>query len=216
MNTIFKRSIELNKKIEKFLDVISNSLLLFDKAVRAYLSDEPIVYEEIQARISYLETEADQLGSDIKISLYRFMLLPDARADVLSLIKSLDNIIDITEEITKDFHIQHPEFPASLNNDILELTRNTIASADSLLLAVRSFFSEAHLVSSHINHINFYEHEADLLENKINNAIFNGNLITRLAEKLQLKHFVSKITSISDESELIGEKLAIFNIKREI
>jgi predicted phosphate transport protein (TIGR00153 family) len=144
------------------------------------------------------------------------MLLPDTRADVLSLIKSLDNIIDLTEEITKEFNIQKPSFPSSLNLDLSELTSNSLKSADALLSAVRSFFSQVHLVTAHINHVNFYEHEADLLEYKINDEIFNGEIVTELAHKLQLKDFVSKISSISDEAELIGEKLAIFTIKREI
>ena len=202
-------------KIEKFLDIISNSLLLFEKEIISYLSEDHDTFEEILERISLLESEADELENEIKITLYKFMLLPDARADVLSLIKSLDNIIDATEEITKDFFIQKPNFPIVLHQSILDLTSNTIKSADSLILATRAFFREVHLVSSHINKINFYEHEADILEDKINNTIFNDN-ITDLAEKLQLKDFICKIARISDESEKIGEKLTIFTIKREI
>ncbi len=62
----------------------------------------------------------------------------------------------------------------------------------------------------------FYEHEADILEEKVNRIIFAGNHCTELAEKLQLKDFVNEIASISDEAENIGEKLTIFAIKREI
>jgi len=203
-------------KIEKFLDTISDSLLLFEKEMGAYLSEDNDTFDEIYERICTLETEADNLGTEIKITLYKFLLLPDARADVLSLIKSLDNIIDITEEVTKDFHIEKPKFPQILHKPIHELTKNSIESANALLLATRAFFGEAHLVSSYISKINFYEHEADILEDKINNTIFNEDLITDLAEKLQLKSFITKIASISDESENIGEKLTIFAIKREI
>jgi len=216
MNSIFKKSIELNDKIEKFLDTISNSLLLFEKFIKAYLTNDFITAEEVFERIAYLETEADNLETDIKTTLYKFMLLPDARADVLSLVKSLDNIIDAAEAITKDFLIQKPCFPEPLHKELLDLTTNTLKSADNLLLATRAFFSEAHLVSSYINHINFYEHEADILEEKVNRIIFAGNHCTELAEKLQLKDFVNEIASISDEAENIGEKLTIFAIKREI
>ncbi len=54
------------------------------------------------------------------------MLLPDARADVLSLVKSLDNIIDATEAITKDFLIQKPCFPEPYHKDLLHLTTNSL------------------------------------------------------------------------------------------
>jgi len=148
--------------------------------------------------------------------LYKFMLLPDIRADVLSLVKSLDNIIDATEAITKDYHIQHPKFPKEIHQDILELTRNSVSSADSLLLASRAFLNEVHLASAHINKVKFYEHETDIIEDKINNAIFNGDIVSELAEKILLKRLVSKIAGISDEAEIIGDKLTIFTIKREI
>lgn len=216
MSSIFKKSIELNLKIEKFLDIISNSLLLFEKEIRSYLSEDHKTFIETLERIETLESEADELETDIKITLYKFLLLPDVRADVLSLIKSLDNIIDATEEITKDFAIQKPKFPIELSQSLLELTSNSIKSADYLILATKAFFNEVHLVSSYINKINFYEHEADEMEDKMNTTIFNGHLVSDLAEKLQLKDFISKIAGISDESELIGEKLTIFTIKREI
>lgn len=216
MSTVFKKSIELNMKIEKFLDIISNSLLLFEKVIGAYLKEDVPSFIETLERITSLESEADELETDIKITLYKFMLIPDARADVLSLIKSLDDIIDATEEITKEFCIQKPDFPEKLHAEILDLTSNTIKAADSLILAARAFFNEVHLVSPYINKINFYEHEADIIEDKMNDTIFNGNLVTDLAKKIHLTNFISKIAGISDESERIGEKLTIFTIKREI
>ncbi len=216
MSSIFKKSIELNMKIEKFLDTISQSLLLLQKAITSYLAEDYEAFYETYSRIRTAESEADKLEVDIKTTLYRFLLLPDTRADVLSLIKSLDNIIDDTEEIAKELHIQKPKFPKVLNPQILDLTANTIKSADFLLLATRDFFGELHLASSHLSKIKFYEHEADLLEEKINYSLFNDDLTDELAEKRQLKYFISMISGISDESEFIGDKLSIFIIKREI
>jgi predicted phosphate transport protein (TIGR00153 family) len=216
MNSIFKKSIELNLKIEKFLNIISDALLLFEKEINSYLSDDSTTFSETFNRISKLESEADELEIDIKTSLYKYMLLPDARADVLSLIKSLDDIIDSTEEITKEFYIQKPQFPESFHKEILELTSNSIKSADSLLLAARAFFNEAHLVTSYISKVNFYEHEADILEDNMNMKLFNEDIVPGLAEKLQLKNFICEIAGISDTAEIIGEKLTIFAIKREI
>lgn len=216
MKSIFKQSIELNMKIEKFLALISDSLLLFEKEISTYLLGNHTSFGDTFKRISDLETEADALEIEIKTSLYKYMLLPNTRADVLSLIKSLDDIIDATEEITKAFFIQKPVIPKALHNDLLDLTKNSVSSAESLLHATRAFFNEAHLVSSYVNKINFYEHEADLIEDQINMKVFNDTIVSDLAEKLQLNSFVSKIASISDQSEVIGEKLTIFEIKREI
>jgi len=216
MNSFFNKSIELNMKIEKFLDTISNSLMLFEKSMRLYLEGDTETYQDHMKRICELETEADDLETEIKVSLYKFMLLPDTRADVLSLVKSLDNIIDQIEAITKDYHIQKPQFPEEMHKEILEMTRSSVQSAESLLLATRSFFNEVHLVTAHTSKIKFFEHEADLVEDKINDQIFNSGLITDMACKMQLKRFISKIAGIADEAEVIGDKLTIFTIKREI
>lgn len=216
MKSIFKQSVELNMKIDKFLSLISDSLLLFEKEISTYLLENETTFDETFKRISLLETEADLLENEIKTSLYKYMLLPDTRADVLSLIKSLDDIIDSTEEITKEFYIQQPIIPKALHHELIDLTKNSISSAESLLHATRAFFNEAHLVSSYVNKINFYEHEADIIEDRINTKIFDNSITSDLAEKLQLKSFVCKIASISDIAEIIGEKLSIFAIKREI
>lgn len=216
MNSFFKKSVELNMKIEKFIDTISNGLIVFDKAMRFYLEGDMETYCKHVQRVCDLESEADELEIEIKVTLYKFLLLPDTRADVLSLVKSLDDIIDSVEEIVKDYNIQKPMFPKEMHRDIEELTKNSIQSAESLLLAARTFFNEVHLVSAHINKVKFFEHEADLVEDKINDQIYNSGLVEDLAEKMQLKRLISKIAGIADTAEVIGDKLTIFTIKREI
>jgi predicted phosphate transport protein (TIGR00153 family) len=216
MNTIFKKSVELNMKIEKFLDTISNSLLLFEQQVDLYLAGDFEAFCASLKRIESLESEADELETEIKITLYKFMLLPDARADVLSLIKSLDDIIDEIEEISKDVKIQRPVFPQSVHSDIKNLASNTVKTSESLLLAARSFFTEVHLVSSYVNKVKFYEHETDILEDGITDHLFNDGIVEGLAEKMQLKDFICKIANISDMAEQTADKLTIFTIKREI
>lgn len=216
MNTIFNKSIELNSKIEKFLNTISDALTLFEKEILAYLENDDEAFRDTFNRICALESQADQLESDIKTMLYKYLLLPDTRADVLSLIKSLDNIIDATEETAKEFWIQKPVFPECLVKDLKALTNNSIKAAEALLFAVRAFFNEMHLVNAHTSKTLFYEHETDVLEDKINDQIFNGQILETLAEKMQLKFFVNQISDISDEAEIISEKITIFTIKREI
>ena len=216
MKSVFKKSIELNTKIEQFIDTISDGLMLLEKLIGNYLAGDHDTFKETIERICALESDADAIGKEIKVSLYTFMLIPDARADVISLVKSLDNIIDITEEIAKDIYMQKPDFPVQVKKELMDLTKNTILSAEQLLLATRAFFNEAHLATSHINKIVFYEHEADILQDKLVDMLFNGSIVTKLSVKMHLKGFVDKIASISDEAELIGEKLTVFTVKREI
>jgi len=216
MQTIFKKSMDLNQKIEEFLNVISKSLLLFDKMIKSYLDQDYEDFEETIQRIQTYESKADALETEIKVNLYKFLLLPDVRADLLSLIKSLDNIIDMTEEISKDFLNEKPKLPESLHKKIIQLTQASIQSSEAIISATRAFLGELHLVNDHINKVKFYEHEADILEDKIVYSVFNDHLFESLAEKMQIKAFINKVSDIADECEQIADKLTIFTIKREI
>ncbi len=216
MQSVLKKSVELNSTIQAYLNLIANGLLLFEKVIGSYLSDENAVFKKTLKQIYESETKADELEEEIKTSLYRFLLLPDARADVLSLIKSLDDIIDSIEEIAKELYIQKPHFPEELNEDIQALTKQTAKTAKSLLKASSAFFNEVHLVPTYIGEVKFFEHEVDIIQDRISKEIFRGDLVPEHSEKMQLKIFIDKIAEIADEVENISAKLTIFTIKREI
>lgn len=216
MKAFFKKSIELNQMIENFQSIISESLLLFEKAIQYYLDKDQENFYNTYIRITSLESEADALEIDIKVNLYKYLLIPDARADVLSIIKSLDNIIDEAEETIKEFYIQQPVIPECIHKKIHALTKESIQSAEMVVNATRAFFNDLHMVNSYVSKVKFFEHEADLLEDQLNQSIFKEDVTHDLAHKIQLKFFINKIADLSDEAELISEKLTIFAIKREI
>jgi len=216
MNSFFKKSVDLNLKIENFLEIISDISLLFDQVINDYLDEKVNKYEEKINKIIKLESDADQLEREIKIMLYKYTLVPNIRGDILSLIKDLDNISDLIEETSKDFLIQKPEFPEKLHEEIKKMCEETIKCVDELRYATRSFFNEVHLINDHISKIKFYEHSIDEIQDDINKKIFNGSIVNELSRKIQLKNFISSIGDISDEAQQISDKLAIFSIKREI
>jgi hypothetical protein len=216
MNSFFKKSVELNLKIENFLEIISDTSLLFDQVVNDYLDNNFDKYEKKIKKIISLESEADTLEREIKIMLYKYTLVPNLRGDILSLIKDLDNISDLIEETSKDFLVQKPIFPKTLHNEIKKMCEETVKCVDELRYATRSFFNEVHLINDHISKIKFHEHSIDEIEDDINTKIFNNSIVDSLAEKLQLKNFILKIGNVSDEAQRISDKLAIFSIKREI
>jgi len=216
MNSFFKKSVELNLKIENFIDIISDISLLFDQVINDYLDEDFDKYENKIIRIIKLESEADTLEREIKIMLYKYTLVPNLRGDILSLIKDLDDISDMIEDTSKDFLVQKPKFPKILHKEIKKMCDETIKCVDELRYATRSFFNEVHLINDHISKIKFHEHSIDEIEDDINTKIFNDKIIDSLAEKMQLKEFITKIGNVSDEAQRISDKLAIFSIKREI
>lgn len=216
MSSVFRKSLDLNLKIEKFFSVISDGLSLFEKFMKDYFLGDLEGYNATFGRIKELEKVADGLEREITISLYQFMLLPDTRADVLTLIKSLDNIIDRVEETSKEIKVEKPVFPEAMHAETLKLVEQVNLSAEALLMAMRSFFNAVHLVGANINKVSFYEHESDLVEQRLLDIIFNGDICKDLAEKLYLKSYVLKIAWIADEAENIGNLLEVYTVKREV
>lgn len=215
MKSFFKKSVELNNHIDEYLNIISISSLEFEKFINLYLEDKSEEAHEKVKHIDRLESEADHLQKLIKSNLYKYMLIPDARADVLSLVKNLDNICDLYEEIAIEMSIEKPHLKQSIHPLIIDIVKNTTMCVDELLNAMKSYFNEIHLVNKYINKVNYHEHEIDLYERKILSIIFNGEKYTHLYEKMYTKQYIKKIVNISDEAEYISEKLTIASIKRE-
>jgi len=112
--------------------------------------------------------------------------------------------------------LKKPEIPEFLKEDFLELTELSYKAMEELSKAARAFFTELKLVTTYVNKVHFYEHEADKVEKILKRKIFNNEKITDLATKISLRYYAEKIALVSDESEKVAERLAIYAIKRRI
>ncbi len=80
----FRRTRELENEIDAFLDKLSESGLVFKRAVQIYLDEgaSPGFDEKLQA-VNRMESEADNLRRSIVTQLYTQTLIPESRGDVL-------------------------------------------------------------------------------------------------------------------------------------
>jgi uncharacterized protein Yka (UPF0111/DUF47 family) len=69
-------------------------------------------------------------------------------------------------------------------------------------------------VKDHIHKVNFYEAAADKIADRLKRRIFASDI--ELARKNQLRFFVKNVESLSDLSEDVSERLAIYTIKRSL
>ncbi len=88
------------------------------------------------------------------------------------------------------------------------------AAVESLVLACRAFFRNVEAVGDHMHKVMFYEKEADKVSTKLKRAIFASDL--PLSRKAQLRNFVEHIDNLADRSEDVGDRLAIYTIKRTV
>ncbi len=216
MKKIMGKSKELQIKINEYLDIVNKSVLVFKRDVSRYIKKDFTGFEKNLHEIQELENMADNYQKDIKYKLYQYMLIPESRGDVLELLESIDNVVDLAKKVLIQLSIEMPKIPEMIENDFLELTDQSVMAVDTLVKAVRAFFEEIAQVNNYVNKVHFYEHEADKIEESLKRKIFNMEEIKDLSQKIHLRDFSERIALLSDEAETISEIISVATIKRSI
>lgn len=212
---LFGRTKELERQVDEFLDVLADSALTFRKAIHIYLkSGASTDFMEKVEQIVELETRGDHLTNSVELEMYRETLIPDARGDVLSLLESLDAIINAFKGVLWYFATETPAIPDDLKPRYDELSELTCVSVESLVVASRSFFRDPQSVKDHLHKVRYHEKEADKIVTNLRRDIFGRDV--GLAEKIHLRFFAERIVWISDMAEDVADDLAIYAIKRSI
>lgn len=216
MNSIFSRTKDLQASMDSYIDRVEKAALIMMEGLKAYMNNKFDRFDEYTSELSDLESKADTLRRDIKYKIYTYMLIPESRGDVLGVLETLDDVIDRTEKVMEDFSIEKPEIPKIMKEDFLDLIELSYKAMYELAKGARAFFTELKLVNDYVNKVHFYEHEADKVEKALKKKIFSSGEITDLARRNTLRYYTEKIALISDESESVAERLAIYAIKRRI
>lgn len=211
---LFSKSASLERKIDEFLDLVSDSGLHFKEGIRYYLSKRFDDFEERLKVVRDLEHRADDLRRDIETQLYTHTLIPESRGDVLGLLENMDYVIDRIKATLLEFSVERPKIPAEFNQDYQELTDYATEAAEAVTSATRAFFRDINAVRDHINKVRFYEKEADKTAEKLKRKAFNTDM--ELSLKFHLRYFASHIDTIADDAQNVADRLAIYTIKRSM
>ncbi len=216
MNLFFQRARKVEGNIDKYLDNISKAILTFEQGIKEYFAGNFNLFEDKFKEATKLESDSDELRRDIKYTLYRELLIPDARGDVLGLLETLDDVIDVTEEVLREFSIEKPVTLEDFKEDFLSLTEKSVKSAQELVSASRAFFREISHVHDYITQVHYWEHEADKVEERIKRSAFGSEKIEKLSFKVQVRYFAERISFLADTAEAVAERLDVYTIKRSI
>lgn len=217
MNNLFSsKSKELQVIISQYIDIVERSALVFQEGIRAYINWKEERFDDYYKSMIELENKADDLRHDFKFKLYSYMLIPESRGDVLGIVETLDDVVDVCKKVLEELSIEQPDIPTDLRPGYLELADLSTKTILELTKATRAFFTEIKLVENYINKVHFYEHEADKLEEIIKRKIFNHKDIAYLSVKMHLRFFVDKISLPSDMAESVAERLSVYVIKRRM
>lgn len=214
MAILFKATKQLENEIDAFLDTISDGTLVFKQGVQYYLLEKKSEFSDQLKSIYLLEERADNLRRTIENKLYSHSLIPEHRGDVLGLLETLDDVIDMGKETLSQFDIETPQIPSQLNDLYFELAEKAVESSEAMVKAVRAFFKDINQVKDHLHKVYFYEKEADKLAERLKRLIFALDI--HLSHKIHLRYFALHIDQIADRAETVADHLSIYTIKRSL
>jgi len=210
------KSKQLEADIDSYLDRVNTAGLVFLEGIKAYIEGRTDYFERKFKEVSDIESEADAKRREIKQKLYTYMLIPEARGDVLGLLETIDDIVDICEKVLEQISIETPEIPVFLKSDFVKLAELSTQAVEELVKGAQVFFRQVDMVSNYVNKVHFYEHEADDVEEQLKRKAFASDEIVRFSHKVHLRYFAEKIAAVSDVAESVCERLSVYAIKRKI
>ncbi|MDR1783541.1 MAG: DUF47 family protein [Dysgonamonadaceae bacterium] len=212
--SLFTKTNKFIELIDVFLNLVDQSILLFQEGVSNYLYNNTESFNNNLTRLADCETESDKNRRKIEVGLYMRSLMPQARGDLMNLFGELDNIIDLAKKNIFQFEIESPRVPPELISDFIRLTNISVSAAEAAISAAKSYFTDPAGVKDKIHRVYFYEKETDVYADIVRRKIFREMQDLKLSEKFHLRYFTLHIENISDTAEKVADLLSIMAIKR--
>lgn len=212
---LFKRTRLLEAQIDDFFDGVSEACLAFQSGFRGYLQiGAGTAFDETLQHISEIESRGDDLRKTIETQLYEHTLIPEMRADVLSLLEETNELVDVAQANCYRFFIEEPVIPEEFHQEFLNLTDTVVSCVESLVMAARAYFRNIEAVRDHTHKVVYLETEADKINTRLKLAVFRSEL--GLPQKLHLRYFAERIDLLANRAEDVADHLGVFTIKRSL
>jgi predicted phosphate transport protein (TIGR00153 family) len=212
---VLKRRLEIGKRIDDFLDNVSESGLLFKLGVDSFLKGNFESFEKKLEDITHTEKQGDSLRRSLEEQLYVQTLIPESRGDVLELLENMDALLDRFKGAMWRFEIERPAITAELHNDVRDLVACVVEAVEAMVRSARAFFKDIAAVADHMHKVSYWEKQSDKVSTQLQRNIFRQEDL-RLSHKLQLRDFVIHIDHIADQAEDVADQMSIYVIKRSL
>lgn len=208
-----KKINKLIEDIDRYFDLIDQSVLVFKDGVRNYLYSNNDDFNENLKKISSIESEIDVLRRELENALYTQTALVRSRGDIMRLIEKTRSITDLLNESLYQFEIETPYIPSELNAEFMKLTEFSALAVEAVIPAAKSYFKAPETVPDKITRAYFYEKEAVTYSQTIKRTVFHNMTSLKLSEKFHLRYFALHIENLSKAAETVADQLAVMAIR---
>ena len=211
-----KKANKLIEDIDRYFDLMDQSVLVFKSGVRNYLYSNKDDFNDNLMKMSSLDSEADVLRREIESGLYTQTALVRSRADIMRLLEKSRSITDILNDSLFQFEIETPFIPKELNQEFMKLTEFSTLAVEAVVPAAKAYFRSPETVPDKISRAYFYEKEAVKYSQTIKRTVFHNMPSLKLSEKFHLRYFALHIENLAKGAEDVADQLAVMAIKRTL
>lgn len=209
-----KKSIKLIDDLDRYFDLMDQSVLVFKDGVRNYLYSNKEEFNANLQKMSSLESETEVLRREIENALYTQTALVRSRGDIMRLLEKSRNITDILYDSLFQFEIETPFIPSELNPEFMKLTEFSTLAVEAVVPAAKAYFRAPETVPDKISRAYFYEKEAVRYSQTIKRTVFHNMTTLKLSEKFHLRYFALHIENLAKAAENVADQLAVMAIRR--
>ena len=212
-----KNTATLISSIDKLLDIVDHSLIVFRDGVKDYLYDDNAGFDDNLSSMATLETEAGTMIREIERALYSRGYLIRSRGDIMRLLERLDHIITIISVDLVQFEIESPKVPTELRKEFVKLAELASLAVESTIPGTKAYFTQPKDIAETTSRVYFYEKEAVKLSQWIKRTVFhNMTEDLKLSEKFHLRYFALHIEDLAKAAVKVAEQLSVMAIKRSL
>jgi uncharacterized protein len=172
--------------------------------------------EEVYNTISEIESQADEIKREVRISLPRGLFLPVYRADLLELVQLQDQIPNKAKDTAGLILGRKIVFPEVLQEQIVEFVQVSQEGVLSVLKVtsqlddlIRSGFSnrEVHVVEDLVNEVGVIEHRADEKQILLRSQVHALEPSSNPLDMMFCYKIIELIASITDVSQQVSHRV---------
>ena len=190
-----KKANKLVEDIDRYFDMIDQSVLVFKDGVRNYLYSNSDDFNQNLMKMSAIDSEADVLRREIENALYSQTALVRSRADIMRLFEKTRNITDILNDSLFQFEIETPFVPSELNSEFMKLTEFSTLAVEAVVPAAKAYFRSPETIKR---------------------KVFHNMPSLKLSEKFHLRYFALHIENLAKAAENVADQLAVMAIRRTL
>jgi len=215
MALFWKREQEVRQRLNDYFTHADEALEQFAVAVGCYLEhgrcDE---FRQAQERLHAAESNADDVRIDVEKTMYRRMLLPESRGDILGLLEAFDRIPNTADAAIRMIRRAHLTIPERWHAPFGRLCELNSEAYREVRKAVDALFSRPDSVEAAVGPVDALESDSDKIEWQLITELFESDIDK--GDMIMLRELVRTMSDISDAAARVAHRVEIISLKRRI